>query len=186
MLNICNVSGGYEVDFIELVQTRQSVRNFQTKDIEQDRLNKILELTNKAPSAGNLQAYKIVVVRDPVTREALSVASFNKPFIRQAPVSLVFCADTNISKERFGERGEHLYSLQDATIAATYCQLAITALGLASIWAGAFDNAAVSKVIKTPTGVYPVAIISLGIPDETPEQKPRRKLAETLVIERFK
>lgn len=174
------------MDFIELVNSRQSIRKFLTRDIEQDRLNKILEMTNAAPSAGNLQAYKIVVVRDPITREALSEASFNKPYIRQAPISLVFCADTNISKEKFGERGERLYSFQDATIAAAYCQLAITAMGLASVWAGAFDTAAVSKVIKAPAGVFPVAIIVLGVPDETPEHKPRRKLEETLVMERFK
>lgn len=66
--------------------------------------------------------------------------------------------------------------IQDATIAAAYCQLAATALGLSSVWIGAFDDGEVLKVLGNPSGLVTVAVIPMGYAIKEPEAKPRRKL----------
>jgi nitroreductase len=80
--------------------------------------------------------------------------------------------------ERFGERGRGLYSVQDATIACAYAQLAATALGLGSVWVGAFDPDEVRKIVGLPEAQQPVAILPIGYPEGDLEIRGRRTLED--------
>ncbi|MFC1750152.1 nitroreductase family protein [Pseudomonadota bacterium] len=164
-------------NFFETIRHRHSVRNYQ-KDIpvEKEKLHAILETACSAPSAGDLQSYKIVVVTNTEKRKALSAAADGQDFIADAPVCLVFCADPKRSADKFGERGRTLYALQDTTIAAAYAQLAVVAAGMASTWVGYFDETKVKEVIECKEKLTPVAMLSLGYPAELPEPTGRRKL----------
>jgi nitroreductase len=99
------------------------------------------------------------MVQDEKKKRELALASLAQSFVAEAPIVLVFCADPEASGKKYGKRGRSLYSIQDATIAASYAQLAATALGLASCWVGAFDDEEVLKVLGNPEGLFPVAII---------------------------
>ncbi|MEM0360622.1 MAG: nitroreductase family protein [Candidatus Diapherotrites archaeon] len=165
------------MDFFETVLQRHSVRKFQEKTVEKEKLQKILETANSAPSAGNLQAYKIVVVEKKELKEKLSFAAFGQKFLVQAPLLLVFCSLPEKSEQRYGARGS-LYSIQDATIAASYAQLAATALGLASVWVGAFDEEEVSKALNLEENMAPISIIPIGYAAEKPFRAPRKSLKE--------
>ena len=173
------------MDFFDAVRDRHSVRKFQPKEVEQDKLDKILEAVNAAPSAGDLQAYQVILVRDPSTRKALAQASYGQGCLVEAPLALVFCADHLMSAGKYGKRGAELYAVQDATIATAYCQLAATALGLATVWVGAFDTAGVSAAINAPDNVTPVSIIPIGYAAEEPGPTPRRKLEDLIKPEKF-
>lgn len=166
------------MDLFETIQARQSVRAYQTTAVEPAKLNAILTAANQAPSAGNLQAYQIHVVRDEKLKQALAKAALDQAFVAQAPIVLVFCADPARSDGRYGARGKELYCVQDATIAAAYAQLAATALGLATCWVGAFDEKPVARAMHLPPGQRPIAIFPLGYPAESPPRAPRRALAE--------
>jgi nitroreductase len=170
------------MDFAEVIQSRHSVREFQPRPIEEAKLRLVLDAANAAPSAGNLQAYEIYLVKDQKQRDLLARAAWMQEFIAKAPVALVFCTHSALAEEKYGKRGVQLYSLQDATIACTYAMLTATSLGLATVWVGAFNDDAVKKVIDAPAGVYPVAILPIGHGAESPEQTSRRSL-ETLVHE---
>ena len=168
-------------DFFETVRHRHSVRLYQQDmPVDEARLHAILEMACAAPSAGDLQAYRIVVVRDADERRALSVAADNQGFIAEAPVCLVFCADPVRSGAEFGERGERLYALQDTTIAAAYAQLAIVAAGMGSAWIGYFDDQAVRDLLGLDPALQPVALMTVGYPAELPVPTPRRRLAEVV------
>ncbi len=169
--------------FEEAVKSRRSVRAYESKDVEEEKLRKILELTNLAPSAGNLQSYKVFVVKNEEKRVELARAAFGQDFLTQAPVVLVFCADPEKSASRYGERGRELYSLQDATIACTFAMLAATALGLGSCWVGAFDEEDVKRVLGIEeSGLRPIALLPVGYPGEKPYPTPRRKLEEMVTF----
>lgn len=168
------------MEFLEVIRSRRSVRAYQAKPVEEDKLRCILACATAAPSAGNLQAYGIVVVTDGPTRRALARAALDQMFIAQAPVVLVFFQDPGRSALKYGRRGAELYSLQDATIACAYAQLAATALGLGSCWVGAFDEAAVCRLLKAPVGWRPVALLPIGYPAEGPLPVGRRPLAEVV------
>lgn len=164
-------------DFFETVRHRHSVRRYRSDlPVEREKLHAILETACAAPSAGDLQAYRILVVSDASKRQALSAAADNQSFIAEAPVCLVFCADPQRSAEKYGDRGRTLYATQDATIAAAYAQLAIVAAGMGSTWIGYFDESRVRKALDISNNLVPVALLSLGYPAELPEPTPRRRL----------
>jgi len=165
------------MDFFDAVQTRRSTRAFVAKPVEAEKLQTILEAANRAPSAGNLQAYEIYLVTRRETLRALAAASLGQTFVAQAPVALAFCAHPKLSSRRYGHRGTSLYAIQDATIACTHAHLAATALGLASVWVGAFNDKAVREAIGTGEDLLPVAILPIGYPGEKPEPTSRRSLA---------
>lgn len=166
------------VDFFDILEKRKSIRAFLGKDVEKEKIAELLDAINSAPSAGNLQAYKIVVVKTQKTKEALAAAALGQGFIGEAPVVLVFLADAARASSKYGNRGASLYAVQDATIAAAYAQLAATALELGSVWVGAFNESAVAKLVGAEEWQRPVAIIPLGYPAEQPEHHGRRESSE--------
>jgi nitroreductase len=166
------------MDIFETIQKRQSVRAYQTKDIEPEKLDALLSAVNQAPSAGNLQAYRVYLVRDDTVKRALAKASWDQNFIAQSPVVLVFCTEPKRAAAKYGKRGEELYSVQDATIAVAYAQLAATALELATCWVGAFNETEVARVMGVSPPRRPVAILPVGYPAESPPRNPRRALGD--------
>jgi nitroreductase len=175
------------MEFFDVVSRRRSVRNYLNKEVEEEKLQKILEAGNAAPSAGDLQAYEIVVVKNHDQKEALSKAAHGQEYIAQAQVVLVVVANQKRSANRYGKRGRELYAVQDATIAASYMQLAATALGLSTCWVGAYDDAAVAEVVGADMskGFIPEAILPIGYSKESPNATPRRKLPDLVHQEKL-
>jgi len=173
------------MDFFDVVKNRHSIRAFKKKDVEEEKIMRILETANIAPSAGDLQAYEIILIRDEKKKSMLAKAAWNQDFIADAPVIMVVCANQKRSSARYGKRGIELYCINDASIAASYILLASTALGLGSVWIGAFDDSEVSKIIKVPDYIKPIAIIPIGYPDEEPYITPRRDLDDIVHKEKF-
>lgn len=151
------------------------MRDFDSREIKDSELQTILRAANAAPSAGNLQSYQIVVVRSQKHKIAVAKAAYGQDFIASAPVILVFCANPSVSSAKYARRGAELFCIQDATIAASYAQLSVTALGLASVWVGAFEENLVKKIVG---GLKPVCILPIGHAAGAPEITSRRRLDE--------
>jgi nitroreductase len=174
------------MEFFEALERRRSVRAYERKPIEEEKLRQLLEAVNSAPSAGNLQAYEVVLVRAPERIRQLARASHDQTFIEDAPVVLVFVANPLRNSHTYGRRGEHLYCMQDATIACTYAHLAATALGLSSCWIGAFDDEVVANIIGAEPPLQPAAILPIAYPAEHPTPRPRRPLTDLIHEERLR
>jgi nitroreductase len=167
-------------DFFQTVRHRHSVRRYQPDmAVEPEKLHAILEVMSTAPSAGDLQSYHVYVLSDRAARSGLQQAVPDQTFVGEAPVALVFCADHERPRERFGARSE-LFATQDATIAAAYAQLAAVAAGLASAWVGHFDDQILHRLLQLPAHLDPVAIVCIGYPAELPAPTPRRRLDEVV------
>jgi len=166
------------MEFNEVILKRHSIRTFTDQPVEAEKLQKILETANLAPSAGNLQAYEIYVVTDAKKRDGLSCAALAQEYIAAAPVALVFCTHPELTEGRYTERGTRLYTVQDATIACTFAMLAATDLGLGSVWVGTFDEKVVRLIIGATESQVPVVILAIGYPGEFPEQHRRRPLKQ--------
>ncbi|MFQ5892875.1 MAG: nitroreductase family protein, partial [Nitrospinota bacterium] len=148
------------VDFFETLAQRRSVRAFRDEPIGPDLIERILTAANQAPSAGNLQAYEIVLVTQRPLKAALAQAALYQDFLIEAPVVLAFVTNPRRSAIKYGGRGENLYCLQDATIACAYAQLAATDLGLATVWVGAFDDRRVADILTLPADRQPAALLA--------------------------
>lgn len=166
------------MDFNDVINQRRSVREYTDKDVEDEKIQKILEIVNLAPSAGNLQAYKIYVVKSKEKREALDKIYYKTGMLTQASVVMAFAADKKASGDRYKERGEELYAIQDATIAAPYAQLAATSLGLGTCWVGAFDEEEAGRILGVGEGERVIAMLPIGYYKELPERKGRRDIME--------
>jgi nitroreductase len=168
-------------DFFETVRHRHSVRKYRSDvPVEKEKLHAILEMACAAPSAGDLQSYRILVISDTAQRQQFSAIANQQSFIAEAPICLLFCSDPLRATQKYGDRGEQLYALQDATIAASYAQLAVVAAGMASTWVGYFDEEQVRKTFSLEAGLKPVAALSIGYPAELPEESPRRPMGEVV------
>jgi nitroreductase len=161
-------------EFYQFLTSRSSVRQYSGEPVSDDEIAYLLDCASTAPSAGNLEAWDVVLVRDPGRKEGLSDAALGQTQVRDAALVFVLCANYVRSMSRYGERGI-LYAVQDATIACTYLMLAAHALRLCACWVGAFDEDDVKGVIGLPAHIRPVAILCVGkgsFPVELTERMP--------------
>jgi nitroreductase len=162
------------MEFMELVQTRRSVRRYRGDAVPTELVAKVLEAVRTAPTAGNFQAYEIYLVSGALRMQALAGATFNHDWIAQAPLALVVCS--HAARCQYDPK-EH-WALQDASIAATPAHLALADLGLASCWVGAFIPAKVAAVVEAAEGHVPLAVLPFGYADEVPQDSGRRAVEE--------
>ena len=173
-------------DCSSMIESRVSIRKFKNAPIPDNDINEIIEIGSKAPSAGNCQPWRVVVVKDAVTREKLAEAAWGQSFVAKAPVILAVCAVPAESKERYDERGETLYVLQDTAALAMSLLLGAHFKGYGACWVGAFDEETVAAILNVPVGMKPVVLIPIGIPDGSiPKKRKRRPLSGIVVRECF-
>lgn len=148
-------------DFYGFCASRSSVREYDDEPLTEEDIGYILKCASTAPSAGNLEAWDVIVVTEEETRTALAEAAFGQEHVERAPVILVVCSNYVRSMSRYGERGI-LYGLEDATIACTYMMLAAHAKNLQSCWTGAFDDEEVRGILNLSQHIRPVSLLAVG------------------------
>lgn len=173
------------MDLSEAIMNRRSIRKYKDTQIDDELIDKIVEAGIWAPSAGNTQSWEVIIVKDHQTRVQLAVACYLREFIAECPIVFVICANKRRSGAIYGERGRELYSIQDAACAAQNMLLKIHELGLGACWNGAFIEESVSDLLGIPEGVRPVALITVGYPDEEPEAPPRDDVEEFIHYEKY-
>lgn len=173
------------MDIFEAIAGRRSIRKFKKTPLEDELIKKIVEAGIWAPSAGDLQSWEVVIVRDPDTKEKIAAAAYMRSFIAEAPVIMISCINMHKSGAIYGKRGIELYCIEDAACATENMLLTIHALGLGACWVGSFDEDAVTDILEIPDGLRPVAVIPIGYPDEKPYPPPRRDVEEFIHYEKF-
>ncbi len=173
------------MDFEKVLRKRRMVRSFKSAPIPEENIRKILRNAIRAPSAGHLQPWDFVMVKDPDTRRRLARAALNQNFIEEAPVVIVVCANTRRSATRYGDRGVRFYSLIDTAFASLIILLTAVNEGIGASFVGAFHDEEVSKIIGLPDYVRPVGIINLGYPREKPTKLARIPLKEIVHNEKW-
>ena len=169
----------------ESIKKRRSIRRFSGRDLTDDDMQLLVEAAHLAPSAGNLQPWEFVAVREEGNKRRLAEAAHGQSFIAEAPIVFVICAVPERSATRYGKRGVELYCLQDTAAAVQNLLLTAAHNGLGGCWVGAFDEKKAAEAVGAPPGVRPVAIVPVGYPAESPAPRPRRDLSEVVHWERF-
>jgi nitroreductase len=170
------------MNVLEAIRSRCSVRAYQKKDVEDEKLRILLDCARLAPSAANLQEWRFVVVRDQKVRAKLAEAANNQAFVAEAPVILVCCAETEQHTMRCGEKSYPV----DVAIAIDHITLAAVELGLGTCWIGAFSADKVRELVGIPDGLPVVALLTLGYPAANATRpKTRLKLEEIVRYEHW-
>ncbi|MGB9959958.1 MAG: nitroreductase family protein [Candidatus Bathyarchaeales archaeon] len=173
------------MDVSEAIKGRRSIRSFKKNEVPNDVVEKLIDAARWAPSAGNIQPWEFIVVRNPETRAKLASAALRQTFVEEAPVVIVICADENRALQGYGFRGKSLFCIQDTAAAAQNIHLAAYSLGLGTCWVGSFREDEVAEILKIPEGIRPVAIIPVGYPAESPEPPNRRSISRIVHYEAF-
>lgn len=166
------------MEVFEAIRNRRSIRSFKKAEVSDKDVFRLIEAASCAPSAGNIQPWEFIVVRDPQLRHQLSDAALKQSSIEEAPVAIVVCADQARSEEGYGSRGKDLYCIQDTAAAIENLLLAAYAMGFGACWVGAFEEEIVRKAMKTPKHVKPVAIVPIGYAAQNPKTRRRRSVPE--------
>lgn len=154
------------MDFYDVIETRRSVRSYRGDPVPEDLLTRVLNAARIAPSGGNRQPVRFVVIRDRKNREALVPLCNGQKFIAQAPVVIAACG-REIPSNRGGYMGKY-GMLVDVAIAVDHLTLAARAEGLGTCWVGSFDNAAIKQFLKVPDDFQVVALTPVGYPEGAP------------------
>ena len=173
------------MELSEAIKGRRSVRAFKQQDVPEETVEKLIDAARHAPSAGNIQPWEFVVVRNLEVKRKLARAALNQTFVEEAPVVIVVCANEKRSSMGYGSRGKTLYCIQDTAAATQNILLTAYSLGLGACWIGAFNEDEAKRALNAPEGIRPVAIIPVGYPDETPSHRGMRPLSQIVHHENF-
>ena len=172
---------------MDSIKNRRTIRKYKQQDIPADVLNRLLDESFRASTMGNMQLYSVVVTRSEEMKQKLAPAHFHQPMVTSAPVVLTFCADFNrFSKwcrQRQAEPGyDNLLSFMNAAtdallVTQNFCTLAEEAgLGICYLGTTIYNPDQIVETLQLPALVMPVATITVGYPDECPEQTDRLPL----------
>ena len=143
------------MEFEKVIRSRESARKFCNKEIEQEKLDKILEAGRLAPTAKNVQPIKIYVVK---SEEGIKKIDKATPCRYEAPIVLMVCGD---SKESDVKDGMPFYQM-DASIVTTHMMLEATNVGIDSVWVEFFDSNMLKEEFNLPKNIIPVALLPIG------------------------
>jgi len=176
------------MDFLQLIARRQSVRRYQDKPVEEEKLAQLIEAVRLAPSASNSQPWKLIVVNEPVLKDKVARATFSalvsfNRFVLQAPALAVLVIEKpKIVTQIGGLLKDREFSLIDIGIAAEHFCLQAAQLDLGTCMLGWFDEQAVKQLLNIPNNKRIGLIIALGYAKEgDPLRTKIRKSVEEIV-----
>lgn len=164
------------MDVFETIKTRRSIRKYKPNQIPDEKLKMIFEAARLAPSAGNRQPWRFVVVRDTERKKALAKAAKNQMFIADAAAIIAAVGDPEVSKK---------WHDKDVMIAVEHMALAATALGYGTCWIGALEEKEVKRLLNIPKKAHVIALLPIGVPDDTPSPRPRKEISEIFFEEEY-
>lgn len=160
------------MDVVEAIRERRSVRKFHRSAVSREVLEQLVETSCWAPSAGNLQTWRFVIVTEPGRLAKLRMVS--PGLIGEPPAAIVVCQDLAASIDRMGEVMAPVVATMDAALAAYAITLVAHAEGLGTCIVASFNKLAVHRLLKLPVGVEPLLIVTVGHPLRMPAA-PRRR-----------
>jgi len=171
------------MDVFEAVKTRRSVRKYDSREVEEDKLMRIIEAARLAPSASNRQEWRFIIVREGGTRRRLSEAAKGQSMVAEAPVVIACCAETDGHEMTCGQK---CYPI-DVSIAIDHMTLVAVEEGLGTCWVGAFHEDKVKDILNIPSDIRVVELLVLGYPVSPlkEEKKPRLEIDKIMFMEKW-
>ena len=182
---------------IEQLLSHKTIRKYKSLPVPDETTDKILQAGCRASTTGNMQLYSIIVTRDEASKKRLAPLHFNQPMVVNAPLVLTFCADfnrfnkwcvQNNASPGYDNFLSFLTAAIDALLVAQNVTIAAESLGLGVCYLGTttYLAAQIIEILRLPNGVVPVTTLTIGWPDEDPEQPDRLPLDAIVHHESYK
>jgi nitroreductase len=154
-------------------------------EVEWEKIGRILEAGKAAPSSGNIQNWKFIVVEGQEQRKQLAEMCLKQWWMAKAPIHIVVVAEPDKVRQFYGLRGERLYSVQNCSAAIMNMLLAAHSMGLGSCWVGAFEEDGIKRVCSIPQQARPQGVITIGYAAEKPPLPHEFSLEEVMFFRDF-
>lgn len=160
---------------LDNIATRTSIRDYEARPVEKEKIEKMLRAAMAAPTAMNKQPWHFVVVDQRNVLDALAGTNPYAKMLKKAPLAIVVCGNT----DKMIEGGGRDFWIQDASAATENLLLAAHAMGLGAVWTGAYPSEerciSISKVLSLSDNLVPLNMIVVGYPAEQPQPKQKFK-----------
>jgi len=173
------------MDVLECIKTRRSVRKFKDKPVPFELVGNVLDAGRLAPSAGNVQEWNFILITEFKARESIAMAACMQTWMSDAPVHIVVCSNPSKSERFYGDKGEKMYCIQNASAAVENMLLAAHAQGIGACWVGACDEDKIKNILGIPGNVRVMGIIPLGFADEEPLMPEKYPLTDVAFVEKW-
>ena len=178
-------------DFMEIVQGRRSIREYQDREIPEEHLTTILEAIRWSPSWANTQCWEAIVIKDPAikqkVRKTLPPGNPSSKAIMEAPVVIALCAKLTSAGYKKGEATTKFgdWFMYDIGIATQTLCLTAHSLDLGTVIVGLFNHDTAKEVLRVPQGYEVVSLIPLGYPAQESKAPPRKGIGEFVHYDSF-
>ena len=170
------------MDVMTAIKGRRSVRNFTGESVDKDTLLKLLEAAVWAPSGGNGQTWRFVVITDTAMMKKIKMVS--PGLLGDPPAVIVIAQDMALAQHKGGKMGPKSITKMDSAIASQNIMLAAYEMGLGTCVIASFHPGAVAKLLAMPENIQPHLLVSVGHPDADPPP-PARLLEEVFWFEAY-
>ena len=194
--------GVFEMDVMQAIKGRRSIRKYRDEPVSEEALQTVLEAARWAPSWANTQCWRLIVVRNKETKAKLAdTLKGTRPgrsnpateAVRNAPVVIAACAERGLSGFYKDESGQSIpatdkgdwWFMFDVALAMQNMSLAAHAVGLGTVHTGLMDAGEAAKILGVPENIVLVELIPLGWPDEEPAARPRKEIGEFVSYEKY-
>ncbi|MFX1487333.1 MAG: nitroreductase family protein [Promethearchaeota archaeon] len=157
------------MDVVDCIRERRSIRKYEQKKVEEEKITVLLDAMRWAPSAGNSQPWEFIIIRDKDLLVKIASEAAYGSFIADAPLAIAIVTDPRASR----------WHIVDGSLASQNLQLAAWALGLGTCWIGTMNRESVKEILDIPKEKHLLTVFPLGYPAEKPAKS--RKSLEELV-----
>ena len=161
------------VDLLELIKSRRNIKFFTPKFVSWEKISRIIDAGRHAPSCGNIQNWKFIVVAEPAAKQAVAESCYDQYDIVNAFCLIVIIMEPDKAERYYGVRGGSLYTPQNCGAVVQNMLLEAHSLGLGSSWIGSFDESELRSLLGVPEEARPQAVIPIGYPREIPDRPPK-------------
>ena len=171
------------MDVFETIEGRRSIRKYKPKPVERELTERLLNAACWAPSGGNIQPWKFIVVEDRTTLGM--VRKISPGYFGEAPLAILVCSDKLKAHKTGGTLGRDYLSIADCAMATQNILLAAYALGLGTCVVKSFSHAAIKEILEIPEGIEPELLVVVGYADDAPAAPRRTPLNDVTYLNRF-
>lgn len=172
------------MDVLECIKTRRTIRKFKDEFVPWDKLVAVVEAARYAPTAGNLQNWKLVLIKEDAAKAKIAKACVEQKWIAQAAFVLIVVGEPKSAERFFGARA-NFYTVQNCAAVMQNMLLMAHSVGLGAAWVGAFDEEMIRDVINHAEYNHVQGVVALGIPDEHPQIPLRNRLEGMIYFGRW-
>jgi len=173
------------MDVFDAIRSRRSIRKYQDKQVPWDNIVTIMQAGKYAPSAGNLQNWKYIVIKSDAKRAAIAKACLEQEWMETAPIFIAVVSQPEKAERYYGTRGGRLYSIQGCAASIQNMMLTAHNLGLGSCWIGAFDEDEIWRILQLPEDISVQGIVTIGYAAEAPEAPPKYRIEHMMFFEKW-